>query len=71
MQGANAILPTAGSTGVSYWSVSAMGWETYRFVKLIAVTIIAPGAPNLVAIVVVGVGVGLGARESIAGPLCR
>ena len=28
MQGANAVLPTAGSTGVSFWSVSALGWAT-------------------------------------------
>jgi uncharacterized membrane protein YbhN (UPF0104 family) len=60
MQGANAILPTAGSTGVSYWSVTAMGWGTYQFAERTAVMIIAPAAPNLVLIVVFGIGMGLG-----------
>jgi len=60
MQGANAVLPTAGSTGVSYWSVSALGWSTYQFAERTAVMIIAPAAPNLVLIIVFGVGMGLG-----------
>jgi uncharacterized membrane protein YbhN (UPF0104 family) len=60
MQGANAVLPTAGSTGVSYWSASAVGWSTYRFAERTAVMIIAPAAPNLVLIIVFGVGMGLG-----------
>jgi uncharacterized membrane protein YbhN (UPF0104 family) len=60
MQGANAVLPTAGSTGVSYWAVSAVGWSTYRFAERTAVMVIAPAAPNLVLIVVFGVGMGLG-----------
>jgi uncharacterized membrane protein YbhN (UPF0104 family) len=60
MQGANAVLPTAGSTGVSYWSVSAVGWSTYRFAERTAVMIIAPPAPNLVLIIVFGAGMGLG-----------
>jgi uncharacterized membrane protein YbhN (UPF0104 family) len=65
MQGANAVLPTAGSTGVSYWSVSAIGWTTYRFLERTAVMIIAPAAPNIVLIIVFGVGMGLGV---MAGP---
>ena len=60
MQGANAVLPTAGSTGVSYWSVSAVGWSTYQFAERTAVMIIAPAAPNLVLIIVFGVLMGLG-----------
>jgi hypothetical protein len=59
MQGANAVLPTAGSTGVSYWSVSALGWSTYRFAERTAVMIIAPAAPNLVLIMVIGIGMAL------------
>jgi uncharacterized membrane protein YbhN (UPF0104 family) len=60
MQGANAVLPTAGSTGVSYWSVSAVGWSTYQFAERTAVMIIAPAAPNLVLLIVFGVGMGVG-----------
>ena len=60
MQGANALLPTAGSTGVSYWSVNSLGWETYRFVERTAVMIIAPVAPNLLLLILVGAGMGLG-----------
>ena len=30
MQGANAVLPTAGSTAVSYWTVSSLGWPVSR-----------------------------------------
>jgi uncharacterized membrane protein YbhN (UPF0104 family) len=60
MQGANAVLPTAGSTGVSFWSVSALGWATYRFLERTAVMIIAPAAPNVLLIIVFGAGMGLG-----------
>jgi uncharacterized membrane protein YbhN (UPF0104 family) len=60
MQGANAVLPTAGSTGVSYWTVNAVGWSTYEFAERTAVMIIAPAAPNLVLIFVFGIGMGLG-----------
>jgi uncharacterized membrane protein YbhN (UPF0104 family) len=60
MQGANAVLPTAGSTGVSYWTVNALGWSTYQFAERTAVMIIAPAAPNLVLIIVFGVLMGLG-----------
>jgi uncharacterized membrane protein YbhN (UPF0104 family) len=65
MQGANAVLPTAGSTGVSYWSVSAVGWTTYQFAERTAVMIVAPAVPNMVLIMVIGVGMGLGV---FAGP---
>jgi uncharacterized membrane protein YbhN (UPF0104 family) len=65
MQGANAVLPTAGSTGVSFWSVSSLGWATYRFLERTAVMIIAPAAPNILLIIVFGVGMGLGV---LAGP---
>ena len=58
MQGANAVLPTAGSTGVSFWSVSALGWATYRFLERTAVMIIAPAAPNILLIIVFGAGMG-------------
>jgi hypothetical protein len=60
MQGANAVLPTAGSTGVSYWTVNALGWSNYQFAERTAVMIIAPAAPNLVLIMVFGVLMGLG-----------
>jgi uncharacterized membrane protein YbhN (UPF0104 family) len=60
MQGANAVLPTAGSSGVSYWSVNAVGWSNYQFAERTAVMIIAPAAPNLVLIMVFGVLMGLG-----------
>jgi uncharacterized membrane protein YbhN (UPF0104 family) len=65
MQGANAVLPTAGSTGVSFWSVSALGWTTYRFLERTAVMIIAPAAPNIILIILFGAGMGLGV---LAGP---
>jgi uncharacterized membrane protein YbhN (UPF0104 family) len=60
MQGANAVLPTAGSTGVSYWTVNAVGWSTYQFAERTAVMIIAPAAPNLVLIMAFGILMGLG-----------
>jgi uncharacterized membrane protein YbhN (UPF0104 family) len=65
MQGANAVLPTAGSTTVSYLSARAVGWDAYRFARRTAVMIIAPAAPNLLLIMVVGVGMGVGV---LAGP---
>jgi uncharacterized membrane protein YbhN (UPF0104 family) len=60
MEGANAVLPTAGGTTVSYLSVRALRWDTYRFARRTAVMIIAPAAPNVVLIMVLGVGMGLG-----------
>jgi uncharacterized membrane protein YbhN (UPF0104 family) len=58
-QAANAVLPTAGSTGVGYWTLSSIGWGTKRFAERTAVMIIAPGAPNLLLIIVLGLGMGL------------
>lgn len=65
MQAANALLPTAGSTGVSYWVTTSLHWKPAAFARRTAVMIIAPAAPNLVLIVVVGAGMGLGV---FAGP---
>src|SRR5262245_17940062 len=59
-QGANAVLPTAGSTGVGYWTLSSVGWKLERFAERTAVMIIAPAAPNVLVIIVVGIGMGLG-----------
>jgi uncharacterized membrane protein YbhN (UPF0104 family) len=64
-QAANAVLPTAGSTGVGYWTLSAIGWEAGPFAERTAVMIIAPAAPNVLLIIIVGVGMGLGL---FAGP---
>jgi uncharacterized membrane protein YbhN (UPF0104 family) len=64
-QGANAVLPTAGSTAVGYWTVSSVGWGVKRFAERTAVMIIAPAAPNLLLIIVVGLGMGL---RVFAGP---
>src|SRR5216683_89852 len=64
-QGANAVLPTAGSTAVGYWTVSSVGWGAKRFAERAAVMIVAPAAPNLVLVAVVGLGMGLGL---FAGP---
>jgi uncharacterized membrane protein YbhN (UPF0104 family) len=59
-QGANAVLPTAGSTAVGYWTLSSVGWKLDRFAERAAVMIIAPAAPNVLLIIVLGVGMGLG-----------
>jgi uncharacterized membrane protein YbhN (UPF0104 family) len=64
-QAANAVLPTAGSTGVGYWTLSSVGWGAARFAERTAVLIIAPAVPNIVLIVVIGFGMGLGV---FAGP---
>jgi uncharacterized membrane protein YbhN (UPF0104 family) len=60
---ANALLPTAGSTLVSYWTLSSVGWGVKRFAERTAVMIIAPATPNVIAIIVVGLGMGLGLFE--------
>jgi uncharacterized membrane protein YbhN (UPF0104 family) len=65
MQAANAVLPTAGSTLVSYWTLSSVGWGVGRFAERTAVMIIAPATPNVLAIIVIGLGMGLGL---FAGP---
>jgi uncharacterized membrane protein YbhN (UPF0104 family) len=64
-QGANAVLPTAGSTAVGYWTLSSVGWKLERFAERTAVMIIAPAAPNVLLIIVIGIGMGLGI---LAGP---
>jgi uncharacterized membrane protein YbhN (UPF0104 family) len=64
-QGGNAVLPTAGSTAVGYWTLSSVGWGAARFAERAAVMIIAPAVPNFVFIVVLGIGMGLGV---FAGP---
>jgi uncharacterized membrane protein YbhN (UPF0104 family) len=64
-QAANAVLPTAGSTGVGYWTLSSIGWGAKRFAERTAVLIIAPGTPNLLLIIVLGLGMGL---HLFAGP---
>jgi uncharacterized membrane protein YbhN (UPF0104 family) len=64
-QAANAVLPTAGSTGVSYWVLSSIGWKLAPFAERTAVMIIAPAAPNVLLIIIVGLGMGLGI---FAGP---
>src|SRR5262249_44770901 len=65
MQAANSVMPTAGSTGVSYWTLSSIGWGGERFAERTAVMIIAPAAPNFILIIVVGLLMGLGV---VAGP---
>jgi uncharacterized membrane protein YbhN (UPF0104 family) len=64
-QGANAVLPTAGSTGVGYWTLSSVGWGGKRFADRAAVMIIAPAVPNLVLIFLLGLLMGL---HVVAGP---
>jgi uncharacterized membrane protein YbhN (UPF0104 family) len=64
-EGANALLPTAGSTAVGYFTLTAIGWGAERFAERTAVLIIAPAAPNAVLIIVFGVGMGLGV---LSGP---
>jgi uncharacterized membrane protein YbhN (UPF0104 family) len=59
-QSANALLPTAGSTAVGYWTLTSIGWGTRRFAERTAVMIIAPAAPNIILIVIVGLGMGIG-----------
>jgi uncharacterized membrane protein YbhN (UPF0104 family) len=64
-QGANAVLPTAGSTLVGWWTLSSVGWDAKRFAERTAIMIIAPATPNVLAIIVIGLGMGLGL---FAGP---
>jgi uncharacterized membrane protein YbhN (UPF0104 family) len=59
-QAANAVLPTAGSTGVGYWTLSSIGWGAQRFAERTAVLIIAPAVPNAALIIVLGIGMGIG-----------
>jgi hypothetical protein len=64
-QAGNAVLPTAGSTAVGYWTLSSVGWGAARFAERAAVMIIAPAVPNFLFIVLLGLGMGLGV---FAGP---
>lgn len=64
-QAANAVIPTAGSTAVSYWTLTSIGWGAGRFAERTAVMIIAPAAPNFLLLIAVGLGMGLGL---FAGP---
>jgi uncharacterized membrane protein YbhN (UPF0104 family) len=65
MQAANAVLPTGGGTLVSYWTLSSVGWGAERFAERTAVMIIASAAPNLLAVIFIGLGMGVGL---FAGP---
>jgi uncharacterized membrane protein YbhN (UPF0104 family) len=64
-QAADALLPTAGSTAVSYWTLSSIGWGVERFAERAAVMIIAPAAPNVLLVIILGLGMGL---HLFAGP---
>jgi uncharacterized membrane protein YbhN (UPF0104 family) len=64
-QAANAVMPTAGSTAVGYWTLSSIGWGAARFAERTAVMIIAPAAPNFLLLIFVGLGMGFGL---FAGP---
>jgi uncharacterized membrane protein YbhN (UPF0104 family) len=66
-QAANAVLPTAGSTGVGYWTLSSIGWSLERFAERTAVMIVAPSTPNVLLIIVVGIGMGLGILPGPSG----
>ena len=57
---ANVLLPTAGNTAVGYWTLSSIGWRLEPFAERTAVMIIAPTAPNILLIVVFGLGMGVG-----------
>jgi uncharacterized membrane protein YbhN (UPF0104 family) len=57
---ANVLLPTAGNTAVGYWTLSSIGWKLEPFARRTAVMIIAPTAPNILLIVIFGLGMGLG-----------
>ena len=57
---ANVLMPTAGNTAVGYWTLSSIGWGLEQFAERTAVMIIAPTAPNVLLIVVFGLGMGLG-----------
>jgi uncharacterized membrane protein YbhN (UPF0104 family) len=57
---ANVLMPTAGNTAVGYWTLSSIGWKLEPFAERTAVMLIAPTAPNVLLIVVFGLGMGLG-----------
>ncbi len=60
---ANVVLPTAGNTAVGYWTLSSIGWGLERFAERTAVMIIAPTAPNVLLMILFGLGMGLGLFE--------
>ncbi len=57
---ANVLLPTAGNTAVGYWTLSSIGWGLEPFAERTAVMLIAPTAPNVLLIILFGLGMGLG-----------
>jgi uncharacterized membrane protein YbhN (UPF0104 family) len=57
---ANVLMPTAGNTAVGYWTLSSIGWKLEPFAERTAVMVIAPTAPNVLLIVVFGLGMGIG-----------
>jgi hypothetical protein len=70
-QAANSVLPTAGSTAVGWWTVSSVGWTLERFADRAAVMIIAPGAPNVLLLIVVGLGMGSACSPAPTMPCSR
>jgi uncharacterized membrane protein YbhN (UPF0104 family) len=56
---ANVVMPTAGNTAVGYWTLTSIGWKLEPFAERTAVLIIAPTAPNVLLIIVFGLGMGL------------
>jgi uncharacterized membrane protein YbhN (UPF0104 family) len=57
---ANVLMPTAGNTAVGYWTLRSIGWALEPFAERTAVMIIAPTAPNVLLIVLFGLGMGIG-----------
>jgi uncharacterized membrane protein YbhN (UPF0104 family) len=57
---ANVLMPTAGNTAVGYWTLRSIGWKLEPFAERTAVMLIAPTAPNVLLIVLFGLGMGLG-----------
>jgi uncharacterized membrane protein YbhN (UPF0104 family) len=54
------VLPTTGTTLVGYWTLSSIGWGLERFAERTAVMIVAPSTPNLLLIIFLGLGMGVG-----------
>jgi uncharacterized membrane protein YbhN (UPF0104 family) len=57
---ANVLMPTAGNTAVGYWTLGSIGWALEPFAERTAVMLIAPTAPNVLLIVLFGLGMGIG-----------
>jgi uncharacterized membrane protein YbhN (UPF0104 family) len=64
-EAANAIMPTAGSTAIGYWTLNSIGWGVKKFAERTAVMIVAPAAPNILLVIVLGLGM---RWELFAGP---